>query len=131
MHLISHCLRLLPIAVLALALGCMGPRIQPGQPAFVHVAPNGIVSFLGKPTTLHDLPVRLKKAGVKPDTVVKIVPEGDVSMLILKSIANGIGRHGMRRVVIVSDEKETSVMVGGRAVPLTIATNLPAAPASP
>ena len=80
-----------------LATGCMLGRIQPGSAAYVHVAANGVVTFWGAPVDLDKLPKRLKDAGVASNTLIKIVPHGEVS--------NRIHWPGYRRAVRVLERQ--------------------------
>jgi len=98
------------------AAGCLTPRLRQNDAAYVYVAGNGIVTFWGEVVPLAELPERLKSAGATPQTTVKIVPQGDVSERLLKSIAGGLGRQGLRRVLIVSGEKHPAAIVAGKPV---------------
>lgn len=95
-----------------LANGCMTGRLQKESPAYVHVAANGVVTFWGSPVDLDKLAKRLKDAGVKPDTLIKIVAHGDVSTRMLHSVAGNLGRNGLPRVVIMEPRKAVTIVDG-------------------
>lgn len=105
---------LLAAAVLGglMATGCMLGRIQPGSAAYVHVAANGVVTFWGAPVDLDKLPKRLKDAGVASNTLIKIVPHGEVSNRILHGLAANLARNGLPKVVIVEPRKAVTIVDG-------------------
>lgn len=103
------------LTLLCLAMACSSTRLRPGETAYVMVAGNGVTTFRGEIVTLTDLPLRLKEAGATPRTPIKIVAQGEISERLLKSIAGGLGRHGLRRVMIVGP-REAAAVVGGEEV---------------
>jgi hypothetical protein len=105
------------VCALAAAAGCLGPRLPAGQPAFVYIAANGVVSFAGEPILLADLPKRLRRAGADGQTSVQLIAQGAVSDRILKSIASSLSRDGFRRVMILNNEKRASAQVAGKPLP--------------
>jgi hypothetical protein len=113
-------LRPVCVAVLAAGLavvfaaGCLGPRLRPGDTAYVYVAGNGVVTFQDRPTALEDLPKRLTRAGASARTTIKIQPQGEISPRLLSSIVTGLKRQGFARVLFVG-EKRATVQVAGEA----------------
>ena len=95
-----------------LASSCMTGRLSGGSSAYVYVAANGVITFWGEPVGLEELPRRLKQAGATRETPIKIVPQGDVSGRLLRSIAGNIGRKGLPRVLILEPRKAVSIMEG-------------------
>jgi biopolymer transport protein ExbD len=98
---------------LLLATSCMTSRLSRGETAFVYVAANGVITFSGQPVALDELPRKLKMAGATRATPIKIVPQGEVSARLLRSIAGNIGRKGLPHVVIMEPRKAVTI-VGGR-----------------
>ena len=95
-----------------LASSCMTGRLSGGSSAYVYVAANGVITFWGEPVGLEELPRRLKQAGATRETPIKIVPQGDVSERLLRSIAGNIGRKGLPRVLILEPRKAVLIVEG-------------------
>jgi hypothetical protein len=51
-------------------------------------------------------------AGATRTTPIKIVPQGEVSLRVLRSIAGNIGRQGMPRVLIQEPRKAVTIIDG-------------------
>ena len=100
---------------LAIALftgACLSSRLPKGSAAYVHVAGNGVVTFWGEPVALDELAAKLKKAGATRDTVIKLIPQGDVPDRLMRSIAGNIGRNGLTTVVIMEPRKAVVIANG-------------------
>jgi hypothetical protein len=95
-----------------LCLSCRTSRLSDHETAFVYVAANGVITFQGRPVILNELPQTLKKAGATRTTPIKIVPQGEVSQRVLRSIAGSIGRQGMPRVLIMEPRKAVTIIDG-------------------
>ncbi len=105
---------LLSVAILSLllALGCVTARIPKEGAAYIHVAANGVTTFMGEPLGVDHLAKQLKRAGATQDTLIKLIPQGEVPELILHSIAGALGRGGLPRVVIVEPRKAVTIVDG-------------------
>ncbi len=109
----SACLALLGCLSSGLLLAaCMTNSLSRNETAFVYVAANGVITFQGRPVILNELPQTLKKAGATRATPVKIVPQGEVSERVLRSIAGIVGREGLPRVVIMEPRKAVTIVDG-------------------
>lgn len=95
-----------------LATACISERLPRGASAYVHVAANGVVTFQGEPVGIDKLVDKLTRAGARHSTLIKIVPQGDVSDLLLRSIAGQIGRNGLPRVMIMAPRKAVTIVAG-------------------
>ncbi len=95
-----------------LATACISEGLPRGASAYVHVAANGVVTFHGEPVGLDQLVDKLMRAGARHSTLIKIVPQGDVSDLLLRSIAGKIGRNGLPRVMIMAPRKAVTIVAG-------------------
>jgi biopolymer transport protein ExbD len=93
-------------------LSCRTSRLSDHETAFVYVAANGVITFQGRPVILSELPQTLKMAGATRTTPIKIVPQGEVSLRVLRSIAGNIGRQGMPRVLIQEPRKAVTIIDG-------------------
>lgn len=120
----SACLVLLVCLFMGLpCLSCRTSRLSAHETAFVYVAANGVITFQGQPVLLNELTRTLKMAGATRTTPVKIVPQGEVSPRVLRSIAGIIGRQGIPRVLIMEPRKAVTIIDGQ-----TVEEELPDAP---
>jgi hypothetical protein len=95
-----------------LTTGCISEQLPRGASAYVHVAANGVATFQGEPVGIDKLVDKLMRAGARNSTVIKIVPQGEVSDLLLRSIAGQIGRNGLPRVMIMAPRKAVTIVAG-------------------
>lgn len=113
-------------AAIVAAAGC-ATRMQPGTSAYVYVTPGGAITFNGE--TFKDpsqLPQRLLKAGATPQNEILIVPQGEISIDLLKVIALECGRGGLPNVAIVEKkEPEAFAQKKGEGYKVQTATKPP------
>lgn len=97
---------------LFVAGGCMTGRLPEGSAAYLHVTANGMITFWGEPVALSRVAEVLQKAGATHETLVKIIPQGEVSERLIRSLAGSLGRNGFRRVAILEPRKAVTVVAG-------------------
>ena len=90
----------------ALLSGCV-TQIQPNRPAYVYVAENGVVTFMGDQVKTADLPQRMIRAGAKPETHIMVVPQGNVPREHLSKIVMDCGEKGLPNCTIREPRKIT------------------------
>lgn len=104
---------LLAFALFAL-VGCV-TTLPKGTPVYVYVAENGIVTFRGETTTPSELPNRMIAIGVRPDTHINIVGQGEVPMNHLRTIVKFCGEAGLPNCTIRLDKPKISILTGADA----------------
>lgn len=95
-------------------VGCV-TTIPKGTPVYVYVAENGIITFRGEATTPTELPKQMISAGVRPDTHIFIVGQGEVPMNHLRTIVKYCGEAGLPGCTIRLDKPKISVISGPEA----------------
>lgn len=91
---------------------CISTQLSRGSSAYVHVAANGAVTLWGEPVELDNVGKTLKKIGATRETPVKIIPHGDVSDRLLRSVAGSVARQGFARVLIIEPRKQVAIVDG-------------------
>ena len=108
-------IKLIGIAVLAAAslAGCASTK-EAGQPLYVYVAENGIVTFRGETMHAKEVPANLIKAGARPETHIFIVAQGDIPRNHLNALVMSCGEAGLPNCTI-RDRMTVSIVKGKAA----------------